>query len=73
MKPTKFPQANGTLSGYGEVGDLPVFRGDMQIISCWRLSWRDRFRALLFGTVWLHVLSGSTHHPVGLQTEDPFR
>lgn len=81
MTPSAFPEANGTLSGgpaknYGtedDVVDLPVHRGNGQIISCWRLSWADRFRVMLTGRVWLHVLSRSTHAPVLVASESPFK
>ncbi len=81
MKPILFPEANGTLSGgpaaeYGtddDVIDLPVHRTDDQIISCWRLSWRERLVILLGGCVWLHVLARRTHAPVTLQTVTPFQ
>jgi len=80
MKPTPFPESNGTLSGgpavnYGtedDVVDLPVHRGNGQIISCWRLSWRDRLRLLVGGRVWLHVLTERTHAPVLVAAESPF-
>jgi hypothetical protein len=80
MKPTAFPESNGTLSGgpavaYGtedDVSDLPVHRGAGQIISCWRPSWRDRLRVLVGGRVWLHVLAPRTHAPVLVATESPF-
>lgn len=80
LKPSSFPEANGTLSGgpaadYGttdDVVDLPVHRGGGQIISCWRLSWRDRLRVLVGGRVWLHVLTRRTHPPVFIASESPF-
>ncbi len=80
MKPASFPESNGTLSGgpaasYGtedDVSDLPVHRADGQIISCWRLSWRDRLRLLFGGRVWLHVLARQTHAPVKVAAESPF-
>lgn len=81
MKPTTFPESNGTLGGgpaatYGtedDVIDLPVHRNGAQIISCWRLSWLDRLRALFTGRVWLHVLTQRTHAPVCLSASSPFR
>lgn len=84
MRPVQFPEANGRLSGgpaeaYGtadDVVDLPVCRtgnqfGD-QIISCWRLTWRDRLRVLVSGKVWLRVLARSTHAPVAVDAKCPF-
>lgn len=80
MKPAPFPESNGTLGGgpaakYGsedDVSDLPVHRDGQQIVSCWRLSWTDRFRLLFTGRVWLLVLGRQTHAPVSVTTEYPF-
>src|SRR5262245_31642586 len=81
MKPESFKQANGTLLGgpaadYGtsaDVADLPVWRGDGQIISCWRLGWIERLKLLVFGRVWLRVSATRTHAPVCLEAESPWR
>lgn len=80
MKPTQFPEQNGTLSGgpgsvYGiedDVIDLPVHRDLGMIISCWRPSLGDRLRLLLGRPVWLFVLAKTTHAPVTMTTESPF-
>jgi hypothetical protein len=80
MKPTPFPESNGTLGGgtaesFGtedDVIDLPVHRGNGQVISCWRLSWVERLRVLASGRVWLHVLAPRTHAPVLVAAESPF-
>jgi hypothetical protein len=80
VKPTLFPESNGTLGGgpaakYGtedDVVDLPVHRDGQQIISCWRLSWRERVQLLVTGRVWLLVFSGSTHPPVSVVANAPF-
>ncbi len=79
MKPTTFPQQNGTLGGgpaarYGtddDVADLPVHRGAGQVISCWQLSWRDLFTVLRHRRIWFIAL-GNNHAPVCLQVEKPF-
>jgi len=79
MKPTDFAQRNGLLGGgpgatYGAteaVIDLPVHRGNGQITSCWKLTWRERFALLWRGRVWLIVLSARTHAPVCVQVESP--
>jgi hypothetical protein len=81
VKPTQFPEQNGTLSGgpgsvYGtedDVQDLPVHRGEGMVISCWRPSLGDRLRLLFGGKVWLYVLTERTHAPVTLTTETPFK
>ena len=62
MKPGPFPQANRTLTKPQgmtdeECGPLPTYTDGTTCISMWRLSWRERIVALLFGKVWLGVLS----------------
>ena len=72
MTPIPFAESNKTLvpSGatYSEnvtgVGSLPVWTDGEQCISCWRLSWRERFSAAIFGRVWIATLSGQTQAPI---------
>lgn len=75
MKPIDFPEANSTLGGgpgkkwgleKGNVVDLPVFRGEGRIISCWQPSWGERLSILFSGKVWLTVLAARTHAPVAI-------
>lgn len=72
MKPIKFKEANITLNkpqsmSDDECGPLPVYSDDRECLSCWRLSWGERFSALIFGRAWLTVFSGSTQPPVYVQ------
>lgn len=67
-RPRGFKESNRTLMpgdhpGH-EVQPLPVFNNGDFCMSSWRLSLQERFSALLFGRVWLYVLSGSTQPPV---------
>jgi len=70
MKPIKFPEATKDLlkpKGMTdeECGSLPVWNGDeKQCISCWKMTPKERIKALIFGRVWLGVLSGQTQPPV---------
>jgi hypothetical protein len=71
MKPVKFKEANKNLLKPSsmtdeECGALWVFNDNTQCISCWKLSFRQRFLALFFGRIWLSVLSGKTQPPVWL-------
>lgn len=76
-QPVWFAEANGTLRGgpaeqyqtHTDVGDLPVFVDGQRIISCWRLTWRERLSAALFGRTWLHVWSPRTHAPVAVEAK----
>lgn len=72
MNSANFPEATRSLvkpKGMTdeECGSLRVFEDDGVLISCWKMSWRERFAALLFGTVWLRVWSGYTQPPVSLE------
>lgn len=71
MKPIKFPEATKTLVKPESMNDkeclsLPVWNDGTQCISCWRMSFTQRLSALLFGRVWLSVMSGRTQPPVWL-------
>lgn len=50
-----------------ECGSLHVYTDGTICVSCWKMTWKDRLKALLFGRVWLGVLSGHTQPPVWLQ------
>lgn len=74
MIPVKFPEANKNLlkphnMTDAECSSLWVYTDGMQCISCWKLSWKQRLKALLFGKVWLSVRSGVTQPPVWLDCD----
>ena len=72
MKPINFKLSNKVLQPSGQeyseningVDPLPIWTDGEQCVSCWRPSWRERLSILLFGKVWLGILSGSTQYPV---------
>lgn len=73
MVPVEFASSNINLTApagqEARVSTLPAYTNGEYCVSCWRLNWRERFSALLFGTVWLSVLSGHTQPPVALRAE----
>lgn len=74
MTPIKFKEANKTLAKPQNMTDtecssLWVYTDGRQCISCWKLSWKQRIKALLFGKVWLSVRSGSSQPPVWLDCD----
>jgi len=74
MKPLDFKEANKILyrpkSMTGdECSSLKVYSDSEQCVSCWGLSWKEKLLALLFGKVWLYVISGKTQPPVALTCE----
>lgn len=71
----KFKEANKNLlkpesMTDEECGSLWVYSDGRQCISCWRLTWKERIKALLFGKVWLSVLSGYSQPPVWLACDN---
>lgn len=71
MQPQPFSESNKNLTapiGWKpeDCGDLPVWCDGRQCVSCWRPSWRERLAILIFGRVWLYVVSGLTQPPVAL-------
>ena len=69
MKPIKFKEANKNLLKPQSMTDeecssLWVYTDGEQCISYWKMNWKQRIMALLFGRVWLSVLSGQTQPPV---------
>lgn len=71
MKPIPFPEQTTTLQpsgrvysdNVGQVAPLPTWSDGEQCVSCWKMSWRERLSALVFGRVWLALLSGHTQPP----------
>lgn len=80
MEPIDFDEANTDLRGdhiTDQLGrrvlNMRVYKDDYEITSKWRLTWRERLSALLFGSVWLRVFSMSPP-PVALEaTRSLFR
>ena len=71
MEPIKFKEANKNLLKPSSMTDeectsLWVYTEGKECISCWKMSFRQRIMALVYGKVWLSVLSGVTQPPVWL-------
>ena len=71
MNPIEFKESNKDLIKPKdmmdkECGSLPVYTDGEQCISCWKLSLKEKINILLFGKVWLSVMSGSTQAHVWL-------
>ena len=72
MKPISFGYSNKVLLPSNQeysrnvigVSPLTIWTDGEQCVSCWRMSFRERLSALLFGRVWLAILSGETQPPV---------
>lgn len=71
--PIKFPEANKILTKSSGITDkeckpLWVYSDGEQCISCWKLGWKERIFALIFGNIWLSVLGGQTQPPVWIDS-----
>jgi hypothetical protein len=73
MLPIKFPQSNRDLLDNGHrsenvknIETLHIFSDNEMCISCWEMTWKERFSALFFGKTWLYVVSGNNQPPVSL-------
>lgn len=67
MRPISFKEQNRTLKGkVASIKDLPVYTDEKMCISCWRLCPIERFKALIFGKIWVQLRSGGTQHPMAL-------
>jgi hypothetical protein len=72
MKPSIFDESNKSLlppnsvnysDNVSGIEPLSVWTDGEQCVSLWRPSWRERLSILIFGKVWLALLSGTTQPP----------
>lgn len=70
MKPIKFEESNVTYVAEG-CNDLPAYKGETQIISCWQLTEQDLETIKETGVIWFSV-AGQSQPPIWLGTEKPF-
>ena len=61
MKPIKFKEQNCTFAeNQPEYLPLPAFKDDTeegQVISCWKLSFKERLKILFTGRLWVCLLT----------------
>ncbi|MDR1054923.1 MAG: hypothetical protein LBL90_03685 [Prevotellaceae bacterium] len=68
MKPIKFKEQNRVLAKPESMTDeqcnsLPVYAKDGVCTSCWKMTFRERLDAALFGKIWARVLTGTSTQP----------
>lgn len=75
MTPVPFREANTVFKAPAgmedKVGDLPAFRGEGQVISCWHLTLWERIKLLFTGRLWFSVI-GTAQPPIWLGVNRPF-
>lgn len=61
MIPKTFKEVNVVFAkDQPEYLPLPAFRKESpegEVVTCWKLSWRERLRILFFGELWLSMLT----------------
>ena len=75
MSPVAFPEVNCVMGkGQMEYDPLPVHRSpEAIVVSCWKLTWWERVKALWTGRVWVRQLTfGDPLQPQLLSIEKPF-
>jgi hypothetical protein len=66
VRPVTFPEQNSTLhapENDTSILPLPVWTDGRSVISCWKMTWKERFTSFFSGRVWLVVLD-RTHAPL---------
>lgn len=71
MKPINFREANKILARPKNMTDeecraLPIHTDGDACLSCWKMSFFERLKALTFGKIWVFVRSGSSQPPISL-------
>ena len=78
MKPIEFPEQTTVYAkDQPEYIPLPVWKNpndvEGRVISCWQLTWKERFQILFNGKLWLSVLTfNKPLQPLLPQVEYPF-
>ena len=74
MKPIRFEEQTCTYirpeEFEGKGGCLGVYMDGKQCVSCWRLSFLERIKALIHGKVWLSI-AREEQPPVWLECDKP--
>lgn len=57
MKPIEFPEQNCVYAkNQPEYLPLAVHKTEEgEVISCWKLTWKERIKVLIGGKVWIHL------------------
>ena len=62
MKDVLLP-AEGTED---HVAPLPILRTEGMVSSCWKMTWKERIKAVWVGKIWFDC-SGLTHPPIRIR------
>ena len=52
---------------------LPAYTNDKETISCWKLTWKERFKVFMNGQLWLRQMNfGESLQPQAPTVDVPF-
>lgn len=73
-KPVEFPEQTIVWAkDQPPYRPLPAYTDERETISLWALTWRERFRVLFTGKVWLRQMNfGGALQPQLIEFESPF-
>ena len=70
MKEIAFDAENSLIEVKDREGNLynthHIWTDGLESISCWKMTWRERLSALIFGKVWLRTRTGKQQPVVSL-------
>lgn len=76
MKNVKFKECNTKFAEHQDEYDtldalrIVIDTNDVQVVTCWGFSWKERFRILFGGKLWLSMLTfGNPLQPLFMSTE----
>jgi len=74
MKPIEFPEQTIVwAANQPPYLPLPAYTDERETISLWALTWRERFRVLFTGRIWLRQLNfGQALQPQAPSTDCPW-
>lgn len=74
MIPIKFPQQTVVWAkDQKPYLPLPAYTDERETISCWQLSWKERFKVLITGNIWLRQFNfGTRLQPQSPSVDSPF-
>lgn len=74
MKPISFEGQNSEIAkDQDEYQTLPALELDGHVISCWKLSLKERFMIIFTGRIWVNIWTfGKPLQPQAISVEKPF-
>lgn len=74
MIPIKFPQQTVVWAkDQKPYLPLPAYTNERETISCWKLTWKERFKVLITGNIWLRQFNfGTRLQPQAPCIDSPF-